>query len=149
MISRFVASGLIQSAFCLPEAVLVFWYSMTSLSTMMASNWSTLTPNSFLLCCSGHVMGMFGPFCGNPTRIWGILFCIEWFSKNSLGEEWGSIKCLLSILSGACLFLWKKDERVEVKTASFSFPITSLPAAPLLYRCFVNTHYLFYCFQSI
>lgn len=81
-------------------------------------------------------MSMFGPFYGNPTRIQGILFLhrVGWWKQLGGGSD---IKCLPSILNGSCLFLWKKNEWVEVKPASFFFPATSPPAA-FLDRCFVN-----------
>lgn len=82
-------------------------------------------------------MSMFGSFYGSPTRIQGILFLhrVGWW-KQLLGGGC-DIKCLPSILNGACLFLWKKNEWVEVNPASFFFPATPPPAA-FLDRCFVN-----------
>lgn len=64
-------------------------------------------------------------------------FCIEWVGENNFWEEVVISNACQVILNGACLFLWKKNEWVEVNPASFFFPATPPPAA-FLDRCFVN-----------
>lgn len=123
MVSRFVASGLSHL-----HSICQKLYRFTGKTWQVWRPWWPpaylhwlQTPFSFhaVLAMSWACLGL---SVAIPEGFSEYFFCIEWFSKNSFWEQWGNIKCLLSFLNGACLFLGKKHEWVEVKTTSFSFP---------------------------